>query len=209
MTVSDWVRKDFRGVGITQYPPGPHLAAIAAYYSGSVLLCIDVSSSMAGVPLAEATRGGADFLAEARAADYEVGLVLWNTGVAAAVPIGADEQQLRTTLRTASSHGGTDLRATLGYAISALAPRSGDRVVCVFGDGDVGEVAGVSALVREARSHGIRFVVRGLGANATDRLSSLLTPEEDRTTQVVADVAGLARGIASMARSLRARGAAD
>jgi Mg-chelatase subunit ChlD len=198
-----WVRKTFDGAGLTQYPPGPHLDAVAAHYSGTALLCIDVSLSMEGRPLTEARRGGRAFLDEARAAGYRVGLVLWNARVVSAVDPPASRVLTAAALHGARAGGGTDLQDTLRYAIATLTPLPGDRVVCVFGDGDVGNWSAVSALAAQARAHGIRIVVRGLGEQATSSLSSALTPDERGADQLVSDVGRLSDGIASMARGLR------
>ena len=43
----DWVRKTFDSIGVTQSPPGPALPAVQERYFGHVVLCIDVSGSMA------------------------------------------------------------------------------------------------------------------------------------------------------------------
>lgn len=207
-----WVRKNFDGVGLTQYPPGPHLDAVAAHYSGAALLCLDVSGSMFGRPLSEATRGSREFIAEAHQADYEVGLVLWHHGIEAVEDIGASARSLDRALRRAEAAGGNDFRPTLHHALRVLGERTGDRVVCVFGDGDLGRHdLECTDLVARARALGIRFVVRGLGEQATRALSSVLTPYEGSGTQIISDVGGLSDGIASMARGLRAgrSGSAD
>ncbi len=87
---------------------------------------------------------------------------------------------------------------------------TGDRVVCVFGDGDVGNAAEAEELARRARALGIRFVVRGLGERASRSLAKALEPDEgDAGQQTVRDVGDLRRGIASMALSLRVRRGKD
>ena len=200
---ASWVRRAFGGVGVTQYPPGPHLAAVQEHHAGAALLCLDVSASMSGSPLEAARRGAMTFLAEAREAHYRVGLVLWNHGIVSATPVGAPVEETAATLRRAIASGGTELADTLRHAIDVLAPLSGDRVVCVFGDGDVGDARTCARLVGEARGHGIRFVVRGLGEPATRALSSVLTPEDQVADQIVEDTSRITSGIASMARHLR------
>ena len=52
-------------------------------FGGTVMLCIDVSGSMDGPPILEAVRGARQFVAEAVAAHYGVGVMLWNTRVEA------------------------------------------------------------------------------------------------------------------------------
>lgn len=202
---ASWVRRDFSGVGVTQYRPGPQLAAVQRHYLGRVLLCIDVSGSMSGAPLRAAIEGGLDFLTEARQAHYECGLVLWHHDVEAYLPTSTPFDEVVARLRSARSTGGNQLRPTLARAIAELGPLTGDRVVCVFGDGDVGDETATAAAAAEARALGIRFVVRGLGVHAGACLARSLTPDEQDGARTVTGVGDLRRGIASMAASLRRR----
>lgn len=201
--VASWVKKDFAGVGVTQYRPGPHLAAVAQHYRGRALLCIDVSGSMSGAPLRAAVEGGLDFLTEAAQAYYDCGLVLWDDGVVSYLSTSSAEKKVRAALRGARICGGTALAPTLRVAIRELGPLTGDRVVCVFSDGELGDRATCVPLVAQALDLGIRFVVRGLGAAASAGLAALLTPGEDDGAQTVRDVGDLRRGISSMVESLR------
>ncbi|ANZ41307.1 hypothetical protein BBK82_40440 [Lentzea guizhouensis] len=103
--MSTWVRKNFDGIGVTQSPPGPHLAALQSRYGGTVLLCIDVSGSMSGKRLRQAVDGGVAFLDEAANAHYRCGLVLWSDRVDRY--LGPDQPHARVVrgLRGASIHG--------------------------------------------------------------------------------------------------------
>lgn len=201
--VASWVRRDFSGVGVTQYRPGPQLAAVQQHYRGRALLCIDVSGSMSGAPLRAAIEGGADFLTEARQSHYDCGLVLWSDRVDTHLPTTTDDAKVRDGLRNARICGGTMLSPTLRVAIDELGRLTGDRVVCVFSDGGIGDRSTCEPLVAQARTLGIRFVVRGLGAVASSGLASLLTPDEQDGAQTVSNIGDLRRGIASMAASLR------
>ena len=58
---------------------GPHLSSLQGRFGGTVMLCIDVSGSMDGQPILEAVRGAREFVTEAVAAHYKVGVMLWNT----------------------------------------------------------------------------------------------------------------------------------
>ena len=205
--VASWVRRNFDGaVGVTQYKPGRHLPAVQAHFGGKALLCIDVSGSMSG-RLPAAVDGGLDFLGEAREAHYATGLVLWSGGVTAYLPTTSTDSAVRAALKGAKAGGGTDLCPALRVAIKELGPMTGDRVVCVFSDGQIGNVAEAEKLAAKARKLGIRFVVRGLGGQASQGLARVLKPAEgdDAGQQTVRD-GDLRKGIASMALSLRTRG---
>jgi Mg-chelatase subunit ChlD len=201
--VASWVRRTYTAAGVTQYPPGPHLAAIAAQLAGRALLCIDVSGSMSGSPLRAAIDGGLDFLAEATEASYRCGLVLWSDTVNLHLPTDTPVDTVAAHLRTAAIRGGTLLAPTVRAAIDELGPMTGDRVVCVFSDGGIGDPGPTTEAAAEARALGIRFVVRGLGRTASASLADALRPDGEAADQIIDGVDGMRRGIASMAREMR------
>src|SRR5258708_18437231 len=109
--MADWIRRPFSSPGLTQIPPGRHLRALQDRFGGgAVMLCIDVSGSMDGRPIREAVRGAMRFVDEAVAARYRVGVLLWNTDVAALAEPTQDGQGARRLLeRTTSPSGRTSL----------------------------------------------------------------------------------------------------
>jgi len=201
--VASWVKRNFDGIGVTQYRPGRHLGAVQDHYRGRALLCIDVSPSMAGAPLRAAIAGGLDFLTEARDAYYECGLVLWDDGVVAHLRTTSGDAAVRRRLRSATIRWGTALAPTLRVAIKELGPMTGDRVVCVFSDGEITDTALATKLAKRARALGIRFVVRGLGSGASRSLARVLRPDGKDAAQTVRNVGDVRRGIASMVREMR------
>jgi Mg-chelatase subunit ChlD len=202
--MSDWVRKRFAGVGLTQSPPGPYFDLLRAKYRGLVLLCIDVSGSMSGDPLQQAIAGGEQFFNEAFEAGYDCGLVLWNHQVAAYAPVGTGRAELLGRLRGARSGGGTALLPTLELAKRDLAAEVGDRVLCIFSDGGVGDRGRAVAAARELCARGVRIVVRGLGPHASQALSELMCPGQREESSLIEDVDAISTGIASMAEGLTA-----
>jgi Mg-chelatase subunit ChlD len=200
--MSSWVRRQFDGIGLTQSPPGPHLAVLQAKHGGTVLLCIDVSGSMSGEPLRQAVRGGATFLSEAEKAHYRSGLVLWSDRVNRYVPPKKPLKEVRAALESATIQGGTRLSPTLRLALTELGPLTGDRVLCVFSDGGLGDQQEAEALARELCAMGVRIIVRGLGDYVASTLSALACPGTEDTNQVIEDVSHIHTGIASMATGL-------
>jgi hypothetical protein len=187
--VSTWIRRDFDGIGLTQSPPGPHLAALQARHRGTVMLCIDVSWSMEGDPLREAI--------------YDCGLVLWSRHVERSLPPHAPLAEVIGTLRAAELGGGTDVVPALLHCKEIYEQMRGDRVVCVFSDGEIPRVKEAERIARELCAMGVRIVVRGLGPKAARTLGRLTCPGgEDDAQQVIVDVADLRAGIASMAGGL-------
>ena len=201
--VAAWVRRNFDGLGVTQYPVGAHRKAIAAHFGGRALLCIDVSGSMSGARLREAIAGGNDFLTEAVEAGYRCGLVLWDDHVVAHLSTDTPLALVKARLLIATSRGGTLLAPTVQPRIDELGELTGDRVVCVFSDGGIGDPGPTATLAARARALGIRFVVRGLGSTVGPGLATVLKPDGDTAEHVISDVGDMRRGIASMVADLR------
>ena len=169
------------------------------------MLCIDVSGSMDGSPLAEAVRGARQFVAEAVAAHYKVGVMLWDTDVVALAEPTSDGSGGDEVLDNARIGGGTSLLRPLMRCHEILDRFTGDRVVAVFGDGDLGHPRElVLAKVAQMKSENIRFVTRGLGPDAAREFGEISSEEPD--SAAIDDVADLAKGIAGMAASLKRRG---
>jgi hypothetical protein len=137
------------------------------------------------------------------AARYRVGLILWNSSIALSVPLSADPAAVRTGLDRAYSSGGTNVTPTLRAGITALGSLTGDRVLAVFGDGDIGPVDAAVSAAREAAALGIRIIVRGLGSHAAASLAQIAT--EGLEAAEISGKASIASGIAEMASSLRMR----
>jgi uncharacterized protein with von Willebrand factor type A (vWA) domain len=178
---------------------------VQGQFGGTVMLCIDVSGSMDGLPILEAVRGAQEFVAEAVAAHYDVGVMLWNTDVVAlAEPTRKGTTAMQLLAATNRAAGGNNLIGPLSQCHQILDRFTGDRVVALFGDGDLTPKAAVLAKVVQMKAANIRFVTRGLGALAAAEFGEI-SSEETSNVQVVS-VGELAAGIAGMAATLRSRG---
>jgi uncharacterized protein (DUF58 family) len=200
--VADWIRRSFTAAGLTQIPSGPGLVVLQSRFGGTVMLCIDVSGSMNGAPVLEAVRGAREFVAEAVAAHYRVGVMLWNTDVVALAEPSADGSAASQLLGTVTgAYGGNYLITPLNRCHRILDQYSGDRVVALFGDGDLTPKGLVLDKVALMKAANIRFVTRGLGPVAAREFA--LVSSEDPSAVEVRQVENLAAGIASMAASLK------
>jgi len=200
--MANWIRRPFTAAGLTQIPPGPHLGALQGRFGGTVMLCIDVSGSMDGAPIQEAVRGASEFVREAVAAHYNVGVMLWNTGVVAlSEPEPDGKAALRLLGGVRHAGGGNDLIGPLERCHKILDRFTGDRVVALFGDGDLTPKDRVLAKVATMKSENIRFVTRGLGWTAAQEFGEI--SDEEASTAAVDGVEDLAAGIAGMAASLK------
>jgi Mg-chelatase subunit ChlD len=204
--MADWIRRPFSAPGLTQIPTGRHLRALQDRFGGgTVMLCIDVSGSMDGRPILEAVRGARTFVVEAVEARYRVGVLLWNSDVAALAEPTEDGKSARRLLdRTTKASGGTNLLRPLERCHQILDQFRGqgqDRVVAIFGGGGLGPRERVLAKVAQMKAEGIRFVTRGLGSAAAQEFAEVSGEEQPSVT--VNGVDDLAEGIAAMATSLK------
>ncbi|MGH3156085.1 MAG: vWA domain-containing protein [Streptosporangiaceae bacterium] len=203
--MTSWIRRSFSAPGLTQIPPGPRLDAVAGRFGGTVMLCIDVSGSMNGMPITQAVDGARQFVAEAVAAHYRVGVMLWNHRVEAVCEPGTDgAASLDLLAGVRSALGGNDLLIALTHCHQILGRFTGDRVVALFGDGDLTPKDQVLVKVAQMKAENIRFVTRGLGSYAATEFGEI--SDEEAATAAIEDVADLADGIADMATSLRRYG---
>ena len=200
--MASWIRRPFSAPGLTQIPPGPNLRALQGRFGGTVMLCIDVSGSMDGAPILEAVRGARQFIAEAVAANYKVGMMLWNTRVETVCEPTADGKAALNLLAPVNRAWGDNYLLTpLEHCHQILDRFTGHRVVALFGDGDLTPKPPVLAKVAQMRAENIRFVTRGLGPYAAREFGEI--SDDGPSSAVIDNVADLADGIADMATSLK------
>jgi Mg-chelatase subunit ChlD len=203
--MASWIRRSFSAPGLTQIPPGPHLPRLQGRFGGTVMLCIDVSGSMDGTPILEAVRGARQFVAEAVAAHYKVGVMLWNHQVEDVCEPTADGKDALAVLAPLNrARGENDLFTALNHCHQVLDRFTGDRVVALFGDGDLTPKAEVLVKVAQMKAENIRFVTRGLGSFASREFGEI--SDEEPSSASIDTVANLAEGIADMATSLKQYG---
>ena len=196
-----WTRRAFDAPGLTQHPVGPHLAAVQQHLGGAVVLCLDVSGSMGGT-LQRAVRGCRRFVDEALSRGYEVAVALWDGEVAGSVGPAQDAAALNALLDGARVRGGTDVVPALLHSRRMLDGRSGDRVIAIFGDGDLGDEEAAKRLAATLRAEGIRIITCGLGEASARELAAIST-EFGRARPRDASGEGVESAIAGMAAGLR------
>ena len=182
-----WTRRQFGAMGLTQSPAGPYLSSLQSRFGGSVMLMIDVSGSMYGSRILQAAAGARAFVSEAVAAHYKVGVLLWNTGVVAVCAPATDGRAALDILDTLDyASGGNALDGPLNECHQILSESAGDRVVALFGDGDLSPKPKVLAKVAEMKADNIRFVTRGLGEHAAREFAKISdqTPDSVRVDSV-------------------------
>ncbi|KUF06679.1 hypothetical protein AUL38_11675 [Leucobacter sp. G161] len=199
--MTTWMKKVIEAEGVTEFAPGPHLKKLEERFggSGAVMLLLDVSGSMSGNMRAAIT-GALGFVEEATGGGYLVGAALWHTRVEDYVAPAPDATAVRQLLEGASPMGGTNISSALELAGDLLMKIDvTDRVVAVFGDGDLGDEDAARAEAHRLTRHGIRIITLGLGSASAAALSVISTeslPTAAATTTTLSDdIRGLARGL--------------
>ena len=199
-----WLKRSYDSAGLTQYPTGKHLAAVQALFGGNVILCLDVSGSMSGANrLPQAIEGCTLFVTEAVAAGYSVGGVLWNQGVhQTSGNLTRTGQDATALFMGARSSGGNDILPTLRYCEAMLEGKTGDLVIAIFGDGDLGNAKAAIAESRRLLEKGIRVITCGLGNASAEVLGAISSETSALRVAKSDDIAG---AIAEMASGLKRR----
>jgi hypothetical protein len=144
------------------------------------------------------------FVDEALAAHYEVAVLFWHHGVAGNTGLTRDRGDLVRFLRTATAGGGNDIVPTLDRSYALLQRRGGDRVIAIFGDGDLGDPGAATTRAVQLRAENIRIITCGLGQASAESLDVIST-ESTGAGPRVADLDDIADSIAGMASGLRRR----
>lgn len=198
-----WIRKSFTSDGVTEYPVGPSFEKLRARFGGAVVLALDVSGSMQGDRIAKAVTGCLRFVDEAVAGGYQVGVILWHHGVEDHVAPAMDPGAAHGLLKRAAAAGGNDAVPFLALAhLELMAIDAGDRVVAIFGDGDLGDRHRAETKAAELVRDNIRILTCGLGEGTARELATIST---ETAVPRVATPETLADSIAEMAQGLTRR----
>ena len=200
----EWQRRNFDALGLTQYPVGRHIGALRARFGGSVVLCLDVSGSMFGARLEQAKQGCDRFVTDALDAGYSVSGLLWHHSVAGYSPLSHDRKATDELFRGATAAGGNAIVPTLRQCEKLLDGRTGDLVIAIFGDGDLGpadEARRHAALIAEKN---IRVLTCGLGAQSAEQIGTISTEDASVPPRVAVE-GRIADAIAGMAAGLQRR----
>ncbi|WP_331254193.1 vWA domain-containing protein [Modestobacter sp. VKM Ac-2981] len=203
--MAGWLRRTYDAPGLTQYPTGRHLAAVQARLGGAVVVCLDVSGSMYGYPLSQAVLGCERFVDEALEGHYAVAMLFWHHAVAGSTGLTRDRGELVRFLRTATAGGGNNIVPTLDRSRALLQDLAGDRVIAIFGDGDLGDPGAATARAAQLQAENIRIITCGLGQASAESLDVIST-ESGGAGPRVAAVDDIADSIAGMSSGLRRRG---
>ena len=202
--IQGWIRKSLSSDGVTEYPVGSQHARLRSRFGGAVVLALDVSGSMYGDRLVKAVSGCHRFIEEAVANGYHVGVILWHHDVGGDAPPVVDLRAARRLLDRAVAGGGNSAVPFLSLAhrqLMALDVR--DRVVAIFGDGDLGDRRLAEAKASELIRDNIRILTCGLGEGSAQELAAIST---EQAAPRVATTDSLTDAIASMAQGLLRKG---
>jgi Mg-chelatase subunit ChlD len=199
-----WTRKAFTSDGVTEHPTGPNFARLRDSFGGAVVLALDVSGSMAGDRIVKAVNGCRRFIEEAVAASYQVGVILWHHDVESHTAPDSNPKKAYELLDRAVAAGGNEAVPFLTLAHRLLMTvDAGDRVVAIFGDGDLGDRRRAEAKASQLIDDNIRILTCGLGEGSAQELAAISTEQSAPRT---ATASNLADSIAAMAQGLIRKG---
>ncbi|MFZ2238266.1 MAG: vWA domain-containing protein [Gordonia amarae] len=202
--MATWTKKRFESQPVTEAPPGPLLERLQASLSGSVVLALDVSGSMSGSRLSEAKDGCSRFFDEAIEDGYSVGALLWTTRVEGRADISRSGEDARRLIAGSSAGGGNGVVPALREARDMLmAQNSADRVIAIFGDGDLGHPAEAIRVSAELRAEGIRIITCGLGLGSAEMLAVISSEADAAEAPRTAEQGRIADAIAGMSSGLK------
>lgn len=223
-----WLRRTYDSIGLTQYAPGPHLGAVQDTLRSSVVLCLDVSGSMAiDKRIPEAISGSRLFVDEALACRFDVGVVVFSaTDVEGVLGLTADRaalleyiddlggqragmDRLRADERylqwlrnpVGADPAQTDLAPAVVRALKLLADRPNTRVIAVFTDGEIAHPGKVANAIQHATEIHIDVIICALEADRPAGNRDTLAGVQIQTAS--ADGNGIRDAISGMAGSLK------
>ena len=137
---------------------------------GSVIIVVDVSGSMSGLPLERAKEAAFSILQEAKKRGDEVMLVFFN-GSALALPPGRDYDAYEKAIAAVLSSGGTVLSRALEHALM-YAAKVGKATTFVITDAETGEVRYTMRLMNELARYGktVVFWITSGGSSVSEEL---------------------------------------
>lgn len=193
-----WTLKSFTSNGVTGCPFGPNLQRLRSRFGGAVVLALDVIGPMREDRLAKAVNGCKRLIDEDVEAGYQVGVVPWHYDVEGSTLPQSRSVAAHSLPWSARDSGGNDVVPCLNLAHGQLmAVDVGDRVVAIFGDGDLGNRFAIQAQAAGVVAYSIRILTRGLGEGSAQELASISTGTSSPRTATSED---LADSIASMAQ---------
>lgn len=199
--MATWTKKKFGAHPVTESPPGANLERLQASLSGAVVLALDVSGSMSGARLSEAQEGCRRFIDEAVGDGYSVSVVLWHHDVVGWSPLERSSRSAYDLLDSARASGGNAIVPCLELAQGMLMEMpASDRVLAIFGDGDLGPVEAAKKGAARMKEDGIRIITCGLGLASAKSLAVI--SEEGDGAPRVADTGRISDAIVGMTASL-------
>ncbi len=180
------------------------------YASGEKLriyLLIDVSSSMAGEPLAEAQAAARAFLERCDFISTEVGLISFSDQVTLQAEATNNVRKLQAGIARLEADGTTNLSEAIEMARARLAAKDRSRYVVILTDGYPDSARAAAEEAAGLRSDGVEVVAIGTGDADVPFLKRLASTEEGsifaHQGELVSTFGRIARVIAEGGRGLR------
>ncbi len=136
----------------------------------SVMLVVDRSGSMSGMPMEDTKNAVMNFVRET-AENVTLGVTVFEAWAEILAPLGSGRTELLRAVDSIQPGGGTDIQAGLRSAGEALSSVSGRRIIILLSDGADGNPGGIDAVLDELSAQNICVYSIGFGGADTDYLS--------------------------------------
>ena len=194
--------------------PGVNFTVPVARASGTVIVAVDVSNSMAAEDVAPsrlaAAKQAADAFVQAQPDSVDVGLVAFQDGALTTSRPNADHEPARAAINRLRVSGGTSLAAAILTSLSAITGRNvtigrdgtvpdlgywGSATIVLFSDGeDGGDAKATEAAATAAQNAGVHIETVGVGTptGATVEVDGfqVRTALDEDTLRAVAETSG-------------------
>lgn len=145
-----------------------------------VYLCIDVSGSMSGAPLAEAQRAAEHFVGGMDLSSSSVGLIAFGSQATLQTPASQNARHIRQAIQSLSMTGSTNMADAFRMAHQEFAAYSSDdpRFIVLLTDGDPDSRDATKQAAQRCRADGIDVVTIGTSGADQAFLAQLASTDE-------------------------------
>ncbi|ETX02810.1 MAG: hypothetical protein ETSY1_02170 [Candidatus Entotheonella factor] len=145
-----------------------------------VYLCIDVSGSMSGSPLAEAQRAAEHFVGSMDLSSSSVGLIAFGSHATRQTQASQNARQIQQAIQSLSITGSTNMADAFHMARRELAAFSSDdpRFIVLLTDGDPDSRSETTKAAHQCRADGIDVVTIGTSGADQRFLAQLASTDE-------------------------------
>lgn len=166
----------------------PNMANILGVDDKAVILLIDCSASMAGNnKIQQAINGAIEFANTVFLQQFKIQVIAFSSDVEIICDFTTDKNKVTEKVRNITASGSTYMCKAIEFATAKLKDLTGQKVICIFTDGQPNSKEAARKAAQRAKELGIRIQTSGthdadlefLRELATDPFSSVVVSDND------------------------------